>query len=102
MLTVCEDWVTRCVPSIATRFSPMTRAIPSCSGDAHRLNSSGTRRFGPMVTTIWGRSTTAGTDTGPTATDTSETWAADGATGLNTQKREGREAAQAPGEQTTA
>jgi hypothetical protein len=40
-----------------------------CSGDAQRLNSSIDTWFGPVLTTICGRSTTAGIDTGPTATE---------------------------------
>ena len=61
--------MTRGVPSSATRFSATTRAILFCSGDAQRLNSSSRTWFGPVVTTICGRSTIAGTETGPTATE---------------------------------
>ena len=54
---------------MATRFSATARAISFCSGDAQWLNSSRATWLAPVVTTICGRSTTAGTDTGPTDTD---------------------------------
>src|SRR5579863_2397703 len=60
--------MTRGVPSIVTRSSATTRAMLLCKGDAQRLNSSCATWFGPVLRTIWGTSTTAGTDTGPTAT----------------------------------
>ena len=68
-LSVCGNSVTRGVPSSATRFSATTRAILSPSGDAQRLNSSSATWFGPVLTTICGRSTAAGTETGPTASE---------------------------------
>jgi hypothetical protein len=42
--------------------------MPSFSGAAQRLNSSTSTRFGATWTTNSGRSTDAGTDTGPTNT----------------------------------
>ena len=47
-----------------------------CNGDAQRLNSSRVTWFGPVVTTICGRSTMAGIETGPTTTDTVDVAAA--------------------------
>jgi len=43
-----------------------------CKGDAHRLNSSTSTWFALVLTTIWGRSTVAGIETGPTATETAD------------------------------
>jgi len=67
--SACDDSVTRGVPSMAARFSATTRAILFCSGDAHWLKSSRLTWFAPVLTTNCGRSTMAGTDTGPTETD---------------------------------
>ena len=47
----------------------MARDRLFCSGDAQRLNSSSRSSLGPVLTTNSGRSTTAGTVTGPTATN---------------------------------
>ena len=57
---------TRCVASAAARFSAVASAMASASGAAQRLNSSSQTSFSPTVTTISGRSTTAGIATGPT------------------------------------
>ena len=56
------------VPSSTARSPAITRAMPSPSGSAQRLNSSMATRLGPIRTVNWGRSTVAGMETGPIAT----------------------------------
>ena len=54
------------VPSSLTRSPATTWATASLSGAAQRLNSSTSTRLGAVWTTNSGRSTAAGTETGPT------------------------------------
>ena len=44
----------------------------SCNGEAQRLNSSNITWLAPVLTTICGWSTAAGTETGPTTTEVFE------------------------------
>ena len=62
---VCASSATRGVARRALRFSATASAMPSASGDAQRLNSSSHTSLSPIVTTISGRSTTAGMRHGP-------------------------------------
>ncbi len=64
--------LTCAAPSRPSRFCAITSERLSCSGAAQRLRSSSLTWFGPVLTTICGRSTSAGTDTGPTETEMAE------------------------------
>ena len=79
----CWNCDTRGVPSSRTRFSATTREMLFGNGDAQRLNSSIDTWFGPVLTTICGRSTIAGIDTGPTTTDSFDVAVPADAVGLN-------------------
>jgi len=69
MLVASGNSVTSEVPSITVRFSAIALEMTFWSGAAQRLNSSIATWFGPVVRTICGRSSIAGIDTGPTATE---------------------------------
>src|SRR5262249_20631511 len=89
-------------PSIAARFSATTRAMLLARGDAHRLNSSSETWFVLTATTICGRSTASGTETGLTSTERSDDAGAgaDGGAGVSVEKREAGEDPQ-PAAKTT-